>query len=53
MDITWLILIVVAICGIVWVYPKLPQPGQIVLVVVVAIACLLVLLNAAGVPIHL
>ncbi len=53
MDITWIILIVVAICGLVWVFPKLPRIAQIVVAIVVVIACLLVLLNAAGVPIHL
>lgn len=53
MSITTIIIIVLAICGIVWVYPKLPQPGQIILVVIVAIACVVVLLNAFGVDIGL
>ncbi len=53
MSIWTIIVIVVAICGIVWVYPKLPTIGQIILAIVIAIACLIVLLNAFGVPIGL
>lgn len=53
MDLITIIIAVVAICGIVWVYPRLPYPGQIVLVIVVAVACLLVLMRFAGVPLHL
>lgn len=53
MSIWTIIVVVLAACGLVWVYPKLPQPGQIILAVVVAIACLIVLLNAFGVPIGL
>lgn len=52
MDITTIIILVVAVCGLVWVFPKLPQIGQIILAVVVAIACVLVLFNLGGVPIH-
>ncbi len=53
MNITALIIVVLAICGLVWVFPKLPRVGQIITAIVVVIACLLVLLNYAGVPIHL
>lgn len=53
MNITLIIIIVVAICGLMWVYPKLPQPGQIIVAIIVVIACLLVLLRGAGVPISL
>lgn len=53
MDITTIIIICAAIFGIVWVYPRLPTVGQWVLAAIVAIACVLVLLRFAGVPIHL
>ena len=53
MDITTIVIIVAAICGIVWVYPRLPYIGQIVVAIIVVIACLLVLLKFAGVPIHI
>lgn len=52
MGITGLIIVVIAACGLVWIFPKLPRVGQIVVAVVVVIACLLVLLNYAGVPVH-
>ena len=51
MNLWTLIIVVLAVCGVVWAYPKLPAPGGIVLVIVVAIACVLVLLNLAGVGI--
>ncbi len=50
MSIVTIIVVVLAVCGIVWVYPKLPQPWGIVLAVIVAIICLAVLLNLAGMP---
>lgn len=53
MDLTAILVIVAAICGLVWVFPRLPRIGQIVVAIVVAVACLLVLLNFAGVPVHL
>jgi hypothetical protein len=53
MDITALAIIVAAVCGIVWVYPRLPQIGQIVLAIIIAVACLLIVLRYAGVPISL
>lgn len=49
MNLWTIILIVLAVCGIVWAYPRLPAPGGIILVIIVAIACVLVLLNLAGV----
>ncbi len=52
MDITALIIIVLAICGLVWVYPRLPRPGQIVAAIVVAVVCILVILKFAGVDVH-
>jgi len=52
MDITAIIIIVAAICGLVWVFPRLPQIGQIVVAIIVVVACLLVLLKFAGVPIQ-
>jgi hypothetical protein len=53
MNLWTIIVIVVAICGLVWVFPKLPSIAQIILAIVVAIACLIVLLNAFGVPVGL
>lgn len=53
MDILTIIIIVLACCGLVWVYPKLPQIAQIVTAIVIVIACILVLLKFAGVPIGL
>lgn len=53
MDITAIIIIVAAICGLVWVFPRLPQIGQIVVAIIIVIACLLVILRYAGVPIHM
>lgn len=49
MSIVTLIIIVLAIVGIVWAYPRLPWPGNLILVIVVAVACVIVLLNAAGI----
>lgn len=49
MSIITLIIIVLAICGIVWAYPRLPWPGGLILVIIVAVASVLVLLNAAGI----
>ena len=49
MSIMTIIIAVLAICGIIWAYPRLPWPGGIILVIIVAIACVLVLLNIAGV----
>lgn len=53
MDLTTIFIVVAAIVGLWWVFPRLPRIAQIVVAVVVAIACVLVLLNFAGVPVHL
>jgi hypothetical protein len=53
MDVTWIILIILAVCGVVWAYPRLPSPWNYVLVGLIAIACVFILLNAGGVPVHL
>ncbi len=53
MDITTILIICAAIFGVVWVYPKLPTLGQWALAAIVAIACVLVLLKFAGIPISL
>ncbi len=53
MDISTILLLCAAIFGIVWVWPKLPQIGQWALAAIVAIACVLVLLKFAGIPISL
>lgn len=49
MNISTIIIAVLAVCGIVWAYPRLPVPGGIILVVIVAIACVIILLNLGGV----
>ncbi len=49
MSIGTIIVAVLAVCGIVWAYPRLPAPGGIILVVVVAIACVIILLQLGGI----
>lgn len=49
MSIMTIIIAVLAVCGIVWAYPRLPAPGGIILVVIVAIACVIILLQLGGV----
>lgn len=44
-----IIVAVLAISGIVWAYPKLPAPWNLVLVVLVAVVSVVVLLGLAGV----
>lgn len=53
MDITTIALVCVAVFCIYWAYPKLPEPGQWVLAIIVAIAGVLVLMNYLGVPVSL
>lgn len=53
MDITVLIAVVLACCGLAWVFPRLPRVGQIVAAIVIAVVCLLVILKFAGVDVHL
>jgi hypothetical protein len=53
MNIYTIILVILAVCGVVWAYPRLPAPWNYVLVAVIAIACIFILLNAGGVPINL
>lgn len=49
MSIMTIIIAVIAICGLVWAYPRLPAPGGLILVIIVAIACLIILLQLGGV----
>ena len=42
MSIMTIIIAVLACCAIVWAYPRLPAPGGIILVIIVAIAAVLV-----------
>lgn len=44
-----IIIVICAIVGLVWAYPRLPYPGNLILVVIVALICLFILLNVAGV----
>lgn len=52
MDITVLIAVVLACCGIAWAYPRLPRVGQIIAVIVIVVVCILVILKFAGVDVH-
>lgn len=53
MSLVTIILIILAVCGVIWAYPRLPYPGNLILVVVVAIACVLVLFNLSGVGLNI
>lgn len=53
MNIVGIIVLVLACCAIVWVFPKLPRVAQIVGAIVIFIAAILVVLSFAGVPVHL
>jgi hypothetical protein len=44
-----IILLCLVIAGIVWVYPKLPWPANLIFVIVIAVICLVILLSLAGV----
>jgi uncharacterized membrane protein len=49
MSITTIIILVAAAIGIGWAYPRLPSPWNFVLVGLVAIVCIIILLNFSGV----
>lgn len=49
MNLTTILIIVAAAIGIGWAYPRLPSPWNFVLVGLVAIVCVIVLLNLGGV----
>ena len=49
MNLTTILILVAAAIGIGWAYPRLPSPWNFVLVGLVAIVCILILLNYAGV----
>ena len=51
MSLGLIIIVVLAICGVVWAYPRLPWPGNIILAVIVAVLSVMILLNVAGVHI--
>lgn len=51
MDITVILILVAACCGLVYFFPRIPRIAQIVVAIVVVIACLLVLLHFAGIPV--
>lgn len=53
MSITVIIIAILAVAGIIWAYPKLPYPWNLVLVAVVVIICVWALLNLAGIPVGL
>ena len=51
MDITTILIIVAACCGVAFFFPKLPRIAQIVAAIVGILICILVLARFAGVPI--
>lgn len=53
MNLTFIIIAILAVCGVVWAYPKLPAPFNIVLVAIVAIVSVLILLSMSGTGLHL
>ena len=52
MNLTNLIIAILAVCGVAWAYPRLPSPANIILVVIVAVVCVLILLNMSGTGLH-
>lgn len=50
-DITAIIVIALAIVGLWWIFPKLPEMARFVVAILVVIVCLAVILKYAGVPI--
>lgn len=49
MSILTIILVVLAVIGIGWCYPRLPSPANFILVIIVAVACVIILLQLGGV----
>jgi hypothetical protein len=49
MSIATLIILIAAAIGIGWAYPRIPAPWNYVLAAIVALVCVLILLNYAGV----
>jgi hypothetical protein len=49
MDLTTILVLIAAAIGIGWAYPRVPAPWNYVLAGLVAIVCLILLLNLAGV----
>lgn len=47
-DLLQIVLICLVVAGIVWVYPRLPPPGNWILVVLVAVICVVFLLKLTG-----
>lgn len=50
MEVGWIIVAVIAACGIWFFYPRLPRIGQIIVAVLGIIACGIALLRVLGVP---
>jgi hypothetical protein len=49
MDITTIILLVIAICGLVYFVPKLPAIAQLIVAIIVVVACLIWLARLTGI----
>lgn len=49
MSIMTILLLVAAAIGVGWCYPRLPSPWNFVLVGLVAIVCIVILLNVGGI----
>ncbi len=52
MDLTLIIIAVLACAGLVFFFPKMPQIAQIIAAIVGVIACAIVLMRLAGVDLH-
>ena len=52
MNLTTIIIAILAVCGVAWCYPRLPSPFNIILVAIVAIVCVLILLSMSGTGLH-
>lgn len=48
-DLLTLILVCLVVVGIAWAYPRIPPPGNLILVIIVAIICVAFLLKIAGI----
>ena len=53
MSLPIIVALIIAACLLVFVWPKLPPMVQTVSAIVLAVACILVLLNAIGFPVAL
>ena len=53
MDLTTLIIIILAVCAVVYFWPSIPAPFNWVIAVLVVVFSLFIIASRLGVPIHL